>query len=140
MAGVEPGELDGLIVATITPDMLFPNASALLDVATEFDVPLIEDAAGALGAHREGVSAGTLGRASTFSFNGNKILTAGGGGLVVTDDAELAARCRHVAQQARVGGRYRYDGLFRDFTAELPVDEDGLVLDYAETFRRVWPR
>jgi hypothetical protein len=38
------------------------------------------------------------------------------------------------------GGRYRYDGLFRDFTAELPVDEDGLVLDYAETFRRIWPR
>jgi hypothetical protein len=37
------------------------------------------------------------------------------------------------------GGRYRYEGLFRDFTAELPVDGDGLVLDYAETFRRVWP-
>jgi hypothetical protein len=38
------------------------------------------------------------------------------------------------------GGRYRYEGLFRDFTAELPVDGDGLVLDYAETFRRIWPR
>jgi hypothetical protein len=37
------------------------------------------------------------------------------------------------------GGRYRYEGLFRDFTAELPVDGDGLVMDYPETFRRVWP-
>ena len=37
------------------------------------------------------------------------------------------------------GGRYRYAGIFRDFTAELPVDADGLVLDYPETFRRVWP-
>jgi hypothetical protein len=38
------------------------------------------------------------------------------------------------------GGRYCYEGLFRDFTAELPVDGDGLVLDYEETFRRIWPK
>jgi hypothetical protein len=38
------------------------------------------------------------------------------------------------------GGRYRYEGLFRDFAAELAVDRDGLVLDYPETFRRIWPR
>ncbi len=37
------------------------------------------------------------------------------------------------------GGRYRYEGLFRDFTAELPVDSDALVADYPETFKRVWP-
>ncbi len=37
------------------------------------------------------------------------------------------------------GGRYRYEGLFRNFTAELPVDADALVTDYPETFRRVWP-
>jgi hypothetical protein len=38
------------------------------------------------------------------------------------------------------GGRYRYEGPFRDFTAEIEVDADGLVLDYPETFRRIWPR
>jgi hypothetical protein len=38
------------------------------------------------------------------------------------------------------GGRYRYEGLFRDFAAELEVDRDGLVMDYPETFRRIWPR
>lgn len=38
------------------------------------------------------------------------------------------------------GGRYRYEGLFRNFTAELPVDADGLVMDYPETFKRSWPK
>ena len=52
--------------------------------------------------------------------------------------AEQRYTCLRV--RGPTGGRYRYDGLFRDFTAELPVDEDGLVLDYAETFRRIWPR
>ncbi len=37
------------------------------------------------------------------------------------------------------GGLYRYEGLFRDFRAELPVDQDGVVLDYPETFKRIWP-
>ena len=37
-------------------------------------------------------------------------------------------------------GRYRYEGLFRNFTADLPVDADGLVIDYRDTFTRVWPR
>jgi len=40
----------------------------------------------------------------------------------------------------RKGGLYRYEGLFRDFTADLPVDADGLVIDYRDTFARVWPR
>lgn len=44
-----------------------------------------------------------------------------------------------VARHGADGGRYRYEGVFRDFTAELPVDADGLVTDYPETFRRVWP-
>jgi len=43
-----------------------------------------------------------------------------------------------LAPRDAVGGRYRYEGLFRDFTAELPVDGDGIVMDYPETFRRVW--
>lgn len=41
---------------------------------------------------------------------------------------------------AASGGQYRYEASFRGFTAELPVDGDGLVLDYPETFRRIWPR
>ncbi len=64
-------------------------------------VPLIEDAAEAIGATYRGRRAGSLGRAGVFSFNGNKLITTSGGGAVVTDDAELASRIRYLATQAR---------------------------------------
>ena len=56
---------------------------------------------------------------------------------VTVTPAEQRYTC--LASQDADGGRYRYDGLFRNFTADLPVDGDGLVMDYPETFRRVWP-
>ncbi len=64
-------------------------------------VPLVEDAAEALGAYAHGRPAGSFGRVGVFSFNGNKIATTSGGGAVVSDDLELLARVRHLANQAR---------------------------------------
>lgn len=72
-------------------------------------IPVIEDAAGAIGAAYKGRPAGGLGHAAIFSFNGNKTVTAGGGGMVVTDDENLAKRVRHLSTQARLGGEYRHD-------------------------------
>lgn len=64
-------------------------------------VVLIEDAAEALGATYRGKPAGRSGWANVFSFNGNKIITTSGGGMLSTDDADLAAMARHLATQAR---------------------------------------
>jgi dTDP-4-amino-4,6-dideoxygalactose transaminase len=73
----------------------------LVRLCADHDVPLIEDAAEALGATYRGQPAGSFGVAGVFSFNGNKIITCGGGGALVARDAAFVARVRHLATQAR---------------------------------------
>lgn len=70
-------------------------------LADRFGIPVLEDAAEALGATRDGRAAGTFGKVGVFSFNGNKIVTTSGGGMLITEDAELAGRVRYWATQAR---------------------------------------
>lgn len=94
---------------------------ALSTLCTEHGVVLIEDAAEALGATYRGRKAGSLARLSAVSFNGNKIITCGGGGMLLTDDEATAERARHLATQARdpaphyehtvVGYNYRLSNL-----------------------------
>jgi pyridoxal phosphate-dependent aminotransferase EpsN len=74
---------------------------AILPLCAQFDVPVIEDAAEALGATYRGQPAGTFGRFGAFSFNGNKIITTSGGGMLVGDDETLIEQARFLASQAR---------------------------------------
>lgn len=93
----------------------------LREICFEFGVALIEDAAEALGSRYRANSAGSLGTVSALSFNGNKIITCGGGGMLLTDDATQAGKARHLATQARdpaphyehsvVGYNYRLSNL-----------------------------
>jgi pyridoxal phosphate-dependent aminotransferase EpsN len=76
----------------------------ILEACTHFGVPVLEDAAEALGALYKGRPAGTLGDASIFSFNGNKIITSTGGGMLLARRPEVAARARFWATQARDPG------------------------------------
>jgi len=73
----------------------------ILELCERFGLPLIEDAAEALGASYRGRPAGSFGRMSFFSFNGNKIITTSGGGMLLSDDAEAIERARYLATQAR---------------------------------------
>jgi dTDP-4-amino-4,6-dideoxygalactose transaminase len=88
---------------------------ALAAVAERHGAVLVEDAAESLGAGWSsgalaGSWTGTAGRLGAFSFNGNKLITTGGGGMVVTDDAALAEHARHLTTQARVPDRgYLHD-------------------------------
>ena len=73
----------------------------LVPLCEEYGVALVEDAAEALGATHRGAAAGSFGAVGVFSFNGNKIITTSGGGMLVSSDGELARRARHLATQAR---------------------------------------
>jgi perosamine synthetase len=73
----------------------------ILEEAVAFGLPVVEDATESLGVRYNGRPAGSFGRMAALSFNGNKILTTGGGGMLVTDDAELARRARHLTTQAK---------------------------------------
>ncbi len=73
----------------------------ILAVAKRYSLPVIEDATEGLGARYRGRSVGGIGSVGCFSFNGNKIITTGGGGMLVTDNAEWAARARYLTTQAK---------------------------------------
>jgi len=73
----------------------------ILNICKRFRVPLVEDAAEALGAKYKGLPAGTMGRASFFSFNGNKILNTSGGGMIWSEDASIVEKARFLSTQAR---------------------------------------
>ena len=93
----------------------------ILALAAEFEIPILEDAAEALGSRWQQQPLGSFGRVGIFSFNGNKILTTSGGGALVTHDPALAARARFLASQAKdpaphyqhseVGYNYRLSNL-----------------------------
>src|SRR5690606_7771267 len=70
-------------------------------VANEFEIPIIEDAAEALGSTYKGQAAGTFGDFSVLSFNGNKIITTSGGGALIAKDKEQIKLTRFLATQAR---------------------------------------
>ncbi len=82
------------------------NIDALAPICERYGVPILEDAAESLGARYKGRSSGTFGRLAVYSFNGNKIITTSGGGMLVADDPDLVARARKLATQAREPARH----------------------------------
>jgi len=73
----------------------------LLDICNHYEVPVLEDAAEAMGSTYKGMACGTLGKFGIYSFNGNKIITTSGGGMLLSDDEEAIAKARFWATQAR---------------------------------------
>ena len=95
---------EGRRVGAIVPVDLFGKTAdydVILPIAERFGVPVLADAAESLGATHGGRAAGSFGAASALSFNGNKVMTTSGGGMLLTHDADLAARARYLATQAR---------------------------------------
>ena len=79
----------------------FVNIDKLLKISTKYGIPIIEDSTEALGSFKKGKHAGTFGFTGVLSFNGNKIISTGGGGMILTDNEDIAIRARHISTTAK---------------------------------------
>lgn len=87
----------------------FPvHLDELIKICKDWDIPLVEDAAESLGSEYKGKPTGGLGEVGVFSFNGNKIVTSGGGGAIVTKNLELGARAKFLTTTAKEPHSYEY--------------------------------
>ncbi|MFM8652224.1 MAG: LegC family aminotransferase [Acidimicrobiaceae bacterium] len=114
-ASLQNGELHntstGRRISAVVPMHTFGHPmqiEALIDVAKEFSLVIVEDAAESIGSYIGSTHTGTFGRCSSLSFNGNKTITTGGGGAILTNDSELAQRIRHLATTAKMPHDYEY--------------------------------
>ncbi|WP_152190697.1 aminotransferase class I/II-fold pyridoxal phosphate-dependent enzyme [Georgenia satyanarayanai] len=97
-------QAQGRRIAAIVPvDLLgkVANYERITEIAARAGAPVLSDAAESLGAWRNGRPAGSFGDVSILSFNGNKVMTTSGGGMLLTDDPHVATRTRYLATQAR---------------------------------------
>lgn len=109
--GVCRNRLTGARISALLPVHIFGHPldmDALNEVASRFSLPVVEDAAEAIGSYDKGRHAGTLGSVGTLSFNGNKTITTGGGGAILTNDTVLAGRIKHLSTTARVAHRWQF--------------------------------
>lgn len=101
----------GRIIRAMVPMHTFGHPvdiNALLAIAHDFHLQLIEDAAESLGSTVGGQHTGTFGLMGTLSFNGNKTITTGGGGAILTNDVELGKRAKHITTTAKLPHRWNF--------------------------------
>lgn len=109
-------KVTGRIIRAVVPMHTFGHPvdlDPLVEVCRRFRLQMVEDAAEALGSYYKGRHTGNWGRAAILSFNGNKIITTGGGGAILTNDEELAKLAKHLSTTARIPRQW---GFFHDQT------------------------
>lgn len=144
---LEDGARKGRRTAAVVAVHLYGQSAdidAITKICARYDVPLIEDAAEALGATYKGKHPGTFGQSGIFSFNGNKIITTSGGGMLVSEDPATIAHARKLATQARepaahyehreIGYNYRLSNVL----AAIGRAQLGVLHDRVNARRRVF--
>ena len=100
------------VIRALVPMHTFGHPSdleQLLSIARDFNLVLVEDAAESLGSFYKGQHTGTFGLLGTLSFNGNKTITTGGGGAILTNDETLARRAKHLTTTAKIPHKWEFD-------------------------------
>jgi len=81
----------------------------LMEVLGKWNIPLVEDAAESIGSYYKGKHTGTFGKFGVLSFNGNKVITTGGGGMILTNDGALAREAKHITTQAKIPHAWEFN-------------------------------
>ena len=119
------------------------DMTRLTDICDEYGLPLIEDAAEALGAAYDGKPAGTFGAVGCFSFNGNKIMSTGGGGMLISKSETTLEHARHIATTAKTDPlRYHHDEVGYNYRlvnvlAAIGVAQLEQLENFVESKRRI---
>ena len=113
----------GRIIRAVVPMHTFGHPvdlDGLLAVAHEFSLVIVEDAAESLGSTYHSRHTGTFGLLGTLSFNGNKTITTGGGGAILTNDGDLAQRAKHITTTAKLPHRWEFVHDLTGYNYRLP--------------------
>ncbi|MCG3663359.1 LegC family aminotransferase [Aliarcobacter butzleri] len=106
------------------------------EICDSWNITLVEDAAESLGSYYKNKHTGTFGKIGAFSFNGNKIITSGGGGVIVTDDEGLAKRGKHITTTAKITHPYEYVHDEIGYNYRLPNINAALLVAQLEQLER----
>jgi perosamine synthetase len=120
----------GRHITACVPMHTFGHSCIIDQIATickQYNISLVEDAAESVGSLYGGKHTGTFGLMGTFSFNGNKTITCGGGGCIITDDTEIAKRAKHLTTQAKVPHRWEFVHDSIGYNFRLPNINAGLL-------------
>jgi perosamine synthetase len=113
----------GRRVSACVPVHIFGHPARMqeiIEICSEWHIPVVEDAAEGVGSYYRGRPLGGFGILGTFSFNGNKTITCGGGGAIVTDNQELAKKAKHLTTTAKIPHRWEYSHDSIGFNYRLP--------------------
>ncbi len=137
------------IIKAIMPVHVLGNVcdmDKLMTIADQYKLVVIEDSTESLGSYFKGKHTGTLGLMGNFSFNGNKIISTGGGGMIVTDDEKLAMQAKHITTQAKaspdeyyhdqVGYNYRLVNLLAAMGVAQMEQLPGFLIRKTEIYKR----
>lgn len=104
----------------------------LKKVAEKYNLEIVEDAAESLGSFYKGIHTGNFGKLSAISFNGNKIITTGGGGCILTNDEELAKKAKHLTTTAKIPHSWEYEHDMIGYNYRMPALNAALGLAQIE--------
>ncbi|MBW8242634.1 LegC family aminotransferase [Muricauda oceani] len=116
-------KLTGRLIKAMVPMHTFGHPGRIKEIAkiaNDFNIELVEDAAESLGSYYDGIHTGLFGKMGTLSFNGNKTITTGGGGMLVTNDEGLAKRAKHLTTTAKIPHKWEFDHDTIGFNYRLP--------------------